>query len=96
MRHGEVVTHHLGHPPDRAELVHVHRPLEELPGIVESARRIGAHAIWFQSGLNAGGQPHPAGCWMAPDDAARARRIVESAGMAFVCEPSIVETLAKS
>ncbi len=37
-------------PPDRAELVYVYRPLEELPGIVESAGRIGAHAIWSSRG----------------------------------------------
>ncbi|MDQ4069649.1 MAG: hypothetical protein M3203_09320 [Actinomycetota bacterium] len=61
--------------------------------MVETARRLGARAIWFQSGLNPGGEQDPAGCWMAPEDEARARRVVEAAGLAFVAQPFIVDAL---
>ena len=42
---GEVVAQHVGHPPAPAEVVHSHRPSDELPMIVELARQVGACAV---------------------------------------------------
>ena len=81
---GEVVVRRVGSPPDRAELVYSHRPLEELPGIVAVAEAIGAAAVWTQSGLSGEGVNDPAGCWVATDASLEARTLVEAAGFAYV------------
>ena len=46
----EVVARHVGSPPDRAEIVYTHRPLEELPEIVATAKQVGAQTVWCQTG----------------------------------------------
>ena len=46
----EVRVTHVGRRPERAELVYTHRPVEELPEIVETAKSVGAKAVWVQSG----------------------------------------------
>ena len=77
--------------PERADIVYAHRPLDELPDIVERARALGARAIWYQSGLDSTGERDPRGCWQLPDELAEARQVVESAGLAFVREPYIAD-----
>jgi predicted CoA-binding protein len=48
---GERITERrVGQPPRHADLVYVHRPLEELAGIVQDAQRVGARAVWCESG----------------------------------------------
>jgi CoA binding domain len=85
----QVVARRIGHRPDRADLVYVHRPLAELPGIVAIAAAIGARAVWVQSGLRGPATKDPEGCWMPPDQAAAARGTVESAGLAYRDQPYI-------
>jgi predicted CoA-binding protein len=60
--------------------VYAYRPIDELPDIVQTATAVGATAVWL----------HSAGD-LAPADAARARELVQHAGLVFVAEPSIVD-----
>jgi predicted CoA-binding protein len=78
----EVVVRNLGAEPDHADLVYTHRPFDELPEIVEFARRIGASAIWSEAG------PGTAG-------ADRARQIVEAAGLTYIDAPRITDAVRK-
>jgi hypothetical protein len=55
------------------------------------ATQTGATTVWVHSGRNAEGMKDPSGCWMPAEESARARRIVESAGFAYVEEPYIVD-----
>jgi len=48
---GEPVSRPLGRALDRVDLVYCHRPFGELPGIIALARRLGARALWWQTGL---------------------------------------------
>jgi predicted CoA-binding protein len=79
--------------PAHVDIVYSHRPLEELPEIVAVAVGAGAGAVWIQSGLDAAGARDPRGCWLAGADAARARAVVEGAGLAYVDQPYIVDAL---
>ena len=74
----EVVQGPRGPAPAHADIVFTHRPLDELPGIVEEAARIGATTVWVTE--EAAGE--------------EARSIVEAAGLAYVGEPpSILDAL---
>ena len=72
---------HAEAPPTAADLVYTYRPVEELAGIVEFARKLGAHTIWFEEGRR------------SPEAASAARPIVEAAGLAYLDEPYIVDAL---
>ena len=85
----EVRVEYVGRLPDRADIVYTHRPVDELPEIVETAKTVGAKAVWIQSGLDSGGVKNPRGVWLAPDDSRRAREIVEVAGLEYVEAPYI-------
>jgi len=91
---GEVVTRRTGHPPEEADLIYAFRPLNELPGIIATARELGAKAIWTQSGLSAAGKKDLKGCWVPDGELQAARKLVESAGLLYISEPYIVEALA--
>lgn len=80
-------------PPARADLVYTHRPIEELPEILETAKVIGAKALWFQSGLDDSGARDPRGCWLSPDESVRARKIVEGAGLTYLEAPYIADAV---
>jgi hypothetical protein len=81
----------LGHPPDHSDIVYCHRPLDELPSIVILAQKVGAGAIWSQSGRNETGANDAAGCWV-PDDESQARRtIVEAAQLTYIDSPYIAD-----
>ena len=86
---GEVVPRRTGAPPEGADLVYMHRPVAELPGIVMLAQRLGANTIWLQSGLAADGSKDPHGCWLPAAEARAARDIVKSSGLAFLAGPDI-------
>jgi predicted CoA-binding protein len=58
--------------PVQVDIVYAHRPPDELPGIVERARMLGAQAVWVESAQTA-----------------EARRLVESAGLAYIDQPKI-------
>ena len=88
---GEVVRTQVGRPPARADVVYSHRPLAELPEIVETAAQVGATSIWVHSGRNADGAKDPSGCWMPAEDSKRARGLVESAGFVYIEEPYIAD-----
>lgn len=79
--------------PDRADLVYTHRPIDELPGIVEAARSSGAKAIWLQSGRTEIGAKDPRACWFSREDSARARQIVEAASLEYVESPYIADAV---
>jgi predicted CoA-binding protein len=88
---GKVVSRKVGRPPESADLVYVFRPVEELPRILEDSKRIGAAAIWRQSGLNESGQRDPRGCAPSPDSE-RWRQQVEGAGLQYVEDAYIADT----
>ncbi|MGH9222626.1 MAG: CoA-binding protein [Acidimicrobiales bacterium] len=93
---GEVVVRRTGEPPERAELVYSHRPLDELPEIVEMAQQVGATAVWTQSGLNAAGGHDPTGCWRPEAESQQGRAAVEAAGMTYIDDlylPDVVRGL---
>jgi predicted CoA-binding protein len=86
---GDVVVRHRGKPPDTADLVYVHRPVNELPEIVLMTAALGARAIWLQSGERSDGEKDPQGCWLDDERSQQARTVVEDAGLAYVQEPYI-------
>jgi hypothetical protein len=88
---GEVTVRPLGRAPERAGLVYCHRPLAALAGIAAQARLLGARAVWRQSGLSGDGIRDPAGCWVPPGEARRARSVVEAAGLAYLDAPYIAD-----
>jgi predicted CoA-binding protein len=91
VNNGEVVTRHVGRPPEHADLVYSYRPFSELPEIIASAKALGAKTIWTQSGLSAAGVNDPKGCWISEEELRTARKLVESAGLTFVSEPYIAD-----
>ena len=88
---GEVVERRVGRRPEHAEVVWSYRPLDELPEIVGHAQAVGAHTVWIHSGLAADGGREPTGCWLAEEDAAAARAVVESSGLVYVDGPYIAD-----
>ena len=87
---GRVVSRRIGMRPESADLVYVFRPLVELPGILEESKRLGATAMWRQSGLNEAGQRDPRGC--APSaDSEQWRHQVEGAGLRYIEEAYIAD-----
>ena len=89
----DVVVRFLGRRPDRVDLVYAHRPLDELPAIVEMASALDAVAMWWQSGRATDGSRDPRGCWISPDDSGAARRQVEAAGLRYVDDVYIVDAV---
>src|SRR6266568_5486588 len=76
---GEPVSRPLGREPERVDLVYCHRPFGELPGIIALAGRLGARALWWQTGLTSGGGKDPAGCWAPPEQSRQARDLADAA-----------------
>ena len=87
----EVVSRRTGAAPAAADLVYSYRPIEDLPGIVALAQRLGARAVWVQSGVASDGTKAPNGCWMDQAASRAAREIVESAGLAYIEAPYIAD-----
>jgi len=90
---GVVRTRDVGRLPERADLVYAHRPIEELPEIVDTAKSIGAKAVWIQSGRDESGAKNPRGCWFAPMESSKARGIVEAAGLRYIEAPYIADAV---
>jgi hypothetical protein len=88
---GAIRVRTLAHTPERADIVYAHRPVDELPEIVQTAKQLGATTVWIQSGRDSGGRKEPTGCWLAPDDSRRAREIVEGAGLRYFDAPYIAD-----
>lgn len=89
VKNGEVMEHRTGREPERADLIYSYRPLSELPGIIATAKRLGAKTIWHQSGFVAAGRKDAKGCWVGENEFTLARNLVETAGVAFITEPYI-------
>lgn len=89
----EVRVRRVGRLPQHADLVYTHRPLDELPQIIETAKSIGAGALWIQSGRDQSGAKDPRGVWMPREESARAREIVEAAGLGYVEAPYIADAV---
>ena len=89
----EVLVRRTGRAPESADLIYAFRPFTELPDIVALAAGLHAHTVWTQSGLSAAGVKDPRGCWLPHDERESARKLVESAGLHFVAEPYIVDSL---
>jgi predicted CoA-binding protein len=89
VNNGEVSERCTGCPPERADLIYSYRPLSELPGIIASAKELGAKTIWNQSGLTATGGKDAKGCWVPEVELQAARNLVESAGLCLITEPYI-------
>jgi hypothetical protein len=81
---GEPVSRQLGREPGRVDLLYCHRPFGELPGIVALARRLGAQAFWWQTGLTSGGGKDPSACWVSPQESRQARELAAAAGLAYI------------
>jgi predicted CoA-binding protein len=80
----ELVVRHVGRPPEHAQLVYAHRPMEELPDVIAAARRVGATTVWTQSGLSDPGHKDATGCWRSEDESDQARLQVEAAGLTYI------------
>jgi predicted CoA-binding protein len=91
VRDGEMVSRRTGEAPASVDLVYSYRPVEELPGIVAMAQRLGARAVWLQSGMASDGTKAPDGCWMDQAASQAARAVVESAGLAYIEAPYIAD-----
>ena len=91
VRNGEVVARRTGRAPAAVDLVYSYRPVEELPGIADMAQRLGAGAVWLQSGVASDGTKAPDGCWMDQASSRAARAVVESAGLAYIEAPYIAD-----
>jgi len=89
VKSGEIVVRRTGCPPKRADLIYSYRPLSELPGIIATAKELGAKTIWYQSGVTATGGKDPKGCWVAEEELTLARNLVEAAGLHFITKPYI-------
>ena len=81
---GEPVSRPLGRALDRVDLVYCHRPFGELPGIIALAGRLGARALWWQTGLASDGTKDPSGCWIPPGESDQARELAAAAGLGYV------------
>ncbi len=92
----DVVVRPAGQAPEHADLVYSHRPLRELPGIVELARAIGARAVWVQSGRSETGAKDPKGCWVPEAESRTARTLVESAGLQYLESPYIADAVRRA
>jgi predicted CoA-binding protein len=90
---GEFASRPLGRPPEQVDLVYAHRPLAELPAIIELTRALGARAVWLQSGRSEDGDRDPRGCWLSPAEAQQARTLVEAAGLAFFASPYLADAV---
>jgi len=89
----EVRVRDVGQLPKRADLVYTHRPIDELPEIVDTAKAVGAKAVWIQSGLDKTGAKDPRGCWLPEAESTKARGIVESAGLVYIESPYIADAV---
>ena len=88
---GEVRVRDVGQLPKTADLLYTHRPIDELPEIVDTAKAVGAKAVWIQSGRDKTGAKDPRGCWLSEAESAKARKVVEEAGLTYIEAPYIAD-----
>lgn len=90
---GEIRVRKVGRLPRTADLVYTHRPIDELPEIVDTAKAIGAKAVWIQSGVDRAGAKDPHGCWLPQAESTKAREVVEGAGLSYIEAPYIADSV---
>jgi predicted CoA-binding protein len=90
---GEVRARDVGQLPKLADLVYTHRPIDELPEIVDTAKALGARAVWIQSGRDQIGAKDPRGYWLPQAESTKARGIVEGAGLTYIEAPYIADAV---
>jgi predicted CoA-binding protein len=78
----EVRSRRVPGPPTSVDLVYAHRPVDELPEIIERAVALGARALWLETGSPAARQLVASAGLLYVDqpsiaDAARAARTTE-------------------
>jgi predicted CoA-binding protein len=88
---GEVRVRDVGQLPKTADLLYTHRPIDELPEIVDTAKAVGAKGVWIQSGRDKTGAKDPHGCWLPQAESAKARKVVEEAGLMYIEAPYIAD-----
>jgi predicted CoA-binding protein len=93
MEGGEVRVRDAGQLPKTADLLYTHRPIDELPEIVDTAKAVGAKAVWIQSGRDKTGAKDPRGSWLSEADSASARKVVEAAGLSYIESPYIADAV---
>ena len=93
MQGDEVRVRDLGELPKLADLVYTHRPIDELPEVVDTAKALGATAVWIQSGLDRNGAKDPRGVWSPQAESGKARKIVEEAGLTYIEAPYIADAV---
>ena len=90
---GTPVSRPLGRALDRVDLVYCHRPFGELPGIIALAGRLGARALWWQTGLASDGTKDPSGFWVPSGESDQARELAAAAGLAYVDDVYIADAV---
>ena len=93
MQGDEVRVRDVGELPRHADLVYTHRPVDELPEIVDTAKSVGAKAVWIQSGRDKGGAKDPRGVWFPKAESDKARKIVEGGGLIYIDAPYIADAV---
>jgi predicted CoA-binding protein len=88
---GKVVVRRTGKHPQYVDMVYAFRPLDELPGIIETAKSLGAKTIWLQSGLTADNTNDPRGCWLPNDQKTRAIQQAQAANLTLITQPYIAD-----
>jgi predicted CoA-binding protein len=77
LREGDVINETVTGAPAHADLLYVYRPIDELPGLVDVARRAGATTV----------------CGQFSEASPQARRIVEAAGLTYFDEAELLDRL---
>ncbi len=93
VENGQVVRRGAGCTPTHADLVYSYRPLDELPGIIDTAKSLGAGVLWTQSGFSTEGLKDATGCWAPEEERLRARALARSAGLTYIDEPFIADAV---
>lgn len=91
---GRQETERVSRLPDHADIVYSHRPIDDMPRLLEEARRLGASTLWHQSGLDERGEKDPAGVHLTEDEAEQRAALAHEVGVDFVSAPYIVEAAA--
>ncbi|CAN7354834.1 CoA-binding protein [Terrabacter sp. LjRoot27] len=91
---GRPETERVSGLPEHADIIYSHRPFDDMPRLLDEARRLGASTLWHQSGLDERGERDPAGVHLTDAEAEQRAALAREAGVDFVSAPSIVEAAA--
>jgi len=88
---GRPDTRKSGTLPQSADVIYSHRPIEEMPRLLEEAQALGARVLWHQSGVDEHGGKDPRGVHLDDQEAGERARLAADAGVQLVTEPYIVD-----